>query len=139
MHTLVHPVKCQCALQKARGAYACICLVRGVGLVAFRDPFGIRPLCLGKRLTSEGPEWCIASEDCAFGPTGFTRVRDVQPGELIIITENGELICSQCTQQQLTPCVFEYIYLARPDSVLNGISVYVPNHANWQLGSWRGG
>ena len=98
---------------------------RSVGLVAFRDPFGIRPLCLGTRLTPDGPEWCVASEDCAFGPIGFKPLRDVQPGEMIIITEDGELISSQCTQQRLAPCIFEYIYLARPDSVLNGISVCV--------------
>ena len=91
--------------------------------MAFRDPNGIRPLVLGTRLSPDGPEWCVASEDCAFGPIGFKAIRDVQPGELIIITEDGDLISSQCTQQQLTPCIFEYIYLARPDSVLNKISV----------------
>lgn len=111
-------------MQSLQGAFSCICLVRGVGLVAFRDPNGIRPLVLGTRLTEEGPEWCVASEDCAFGPIGFKRVRDVQPGEMVIITEDGELVCSQCTEQRLCPCIFEYIYLARPDSVLNNISVY---------------
>ena len=100
-----------------------------VGVVAFRDPNGIRPLVLGTRATARGPEWCVASEDCAFGPIGFELVRDVQPGEMVIITKQGDLICSQCTRQQLAPCVFEYIYLARPDSVLNGISVYAS--ARW--------
>lgn len=113
-------------VQKIEGAYSCICLVKDVGLVVFRDPNGIRPLVLGTRLTPDGPEWCVASEDCAFGPIGFKAVRDVQPGELIIITEDGDCISSQCVQQQLTPCIFEYIYLARPDSVLNKISVYAP-------------
>lgn len=111
-------------MRDLEGAFSCICLVKGVGLIAFRDPNGIRPLVLGTRLTPDGPEWCIASEDCAFGPIGFKRVRDVQPGEMIIVTEDGDLVCSQCTKQQLRPCIFEYIYLARPDSVLNDISVY---------------
>jgi hypothetical protein len=113
-----------CAVQKVKGAYSCICLVNDVGVVAFRDPNGIRPLVLGRRESPDGTEWCVASEDCAFGPIGFEMVRDVQPGEMCIITKAGELIASQCTTQQLAPCIFEYIYLARPDSVLNGISVY---------------
>ena len=79
-----------------QGAYSCICLVKGVGLVAFRDPHGIRPLVLGRRQGRRGEEWCVASEDCAFGPIGFGRVRDVQPGEMIVITEEGELISRQC-------------------------------------------
>ena len=106
----------------------------GGGLVAFRDPNGIRPLVLGTRLTEHGPEWCVASEDCAFGPIGFKRVRDVQPGEMVIVTEEGDLVCSQCVEQRLCPCIFEYIYLARPDSVLNKISVYaLPSlpHCAW--------
>ena len=102
--------------------------------MAFRDPNGIRPLVLGTRLTEHGPEWCVASEDCAFGPIGFKRVRDVQPGEMVIVTEEGDLVCSQCVEQRLCPCIFEYIYLARPDSVLNKISVYaLPSlpHCAW--------
>ena len=124
---------CSC-VQSLQGAFSCICLVRGVGLVAFRDPNGIRPLVLGTRLTEHGPEWCVASEDCAFGPIGFKRVRDVQPGEMVIVTEEGDLVCSQCVEQRLCPCIFEYIYLARPDSVLNKISVYaLPSlpHCAW--------
>ncbi|KAK9916686.1 hypothetical protein WJX75_005805 [Coccomyxa subellipsoidea] len=117
------------AMAVLRGAYSCICLVRGVGLVAFRDPFGIRPLVLGSRERGGRAEWCVASEDCAFGPIGFTRVRDVAPGEMIVITEEGELESKQCAQGQTCPCIFEYIYLARPDSVLNDIPVY-----SFQLG-----
>lgn len=113
-----------------QGAYSCICLVKGVGLVAFRDPHGIRPLVLGRRAGPRGEEWCVASEDCAFGPIGFERVRDVAPGEMIVITEDGKLITRECAPANVvSPCIFEYIYLARPDSVLNDIPVY-----NFQLG-----
>lgn len=113
-----------------RGAYSCICLVKGVGLVAFRDPNGIRPLVLGRRAGPKGDEWCVASEDCAFGPIGFDRVRDVAPGEMIVITEDGTLVTRECAPcSTIAPCIFEYIYLARPDSVLNNIPVY-----NFQLG-----
>jgi len=113
-----------------QGAYSCICLVNGVGLVAFRDPHGIRPLVLGRRDGPRGEEWCVASEDCAFGPINFTRVRDVQPGEMIVITEEGKLVTRECAPaKSITPCIFEYIYLSRPDSVLNNIPVY-----SFQLG-----
>eukprot|EP00891_Asterochloris_glomerata_P004861 jgi/Astpho2/4861/fgenesh1_pm.00069_%23_6_t len=118
------------SMQLLQGAYSCICLIGGVGLVAFRDPYGIRPLVLGRRAGPGGDEWCVASEDCAFGPIGFERVRDVRPGEMIVVTESGELISQQChPRPQLCPCIFEYIYLSRPDTVLNDISVY-----NFQLG-----
>lgn len=124
----------EATMQLLEGAYSCMCLVMGVGLVAFRDPHGIRPLVLGRREASNGSgfEWCVASEDCAFGPIGFERVRDVAPGEMIVITEEGQLVSHQCVTvnaSSLNPCIFEYIYLARPDSVLNDISVY-----NFQLG-----
>lgn len=112
-----------------RGAYSCITLVKGVGLMAFRDPHGIRPLVLGRRPGTDGDDWCIASEDCAFGPIGFERVRDVRPGEMVVITPDGKLVSHQCVEGETNPCIFEYIYLARPDSVLNNIPVY-----NFQLG-----
>ncbi|KAF5836288.1 phosphoribosyltransferase-like protein [Dunaliella salina] len=114
----------QTAMKLLKGAYSCITLVKGVGLVAFRDPFGIRPLVLGRRQSPLGDEYCIASEDCAFGPIGFERVRDVNPGEMIIISQEGKLQSRQLAPSQLTPCIFEYIYLSRPDSVLNNIPVY---------------
>ena len=120
----------EATMKLLEGAYSCICLVKGVGMVAFRDPHGIRPLVLGKRDGPAGEEWCVASEDCAFGPIGFERVRDVNPGEMIVITEEGKLVTREChPPKELCPCVFEYIYLARPDSILNDISVY-----NYQLG-----
>ena len=88
---------------------------------------------LGKRLSANGDEWCLASEDCAFGPNGFERVRDVQPGEMVVVTPEGRLLSKQCVPcKQIAPCIFEYIYLSRPDSVLNDISVY-----NFQLGLGR--
>ena len=71
-----------------------------------------------------GDEWAIASESCAFGPLGFTPVRDIEPGEAVLINQKGQCISRKCAEPDLTPCVFEYIYLARPDSVINGISVY---------------
>eukprot|EP01025_Chloroclados_australasicus_P052179 TRINITY_DN6073_c0_g1_i4.p1 TRINITY_DN6073_c0_g1~~TRINITY_DN6073_c0_g1_i4.p1 ORF type:complete len:495 (+),score=42.13 TRINITY_DN6073_c0_g1_i4:56-1486(+) len=111
-------------MKTLRGAYSCICLVNGVGLVAFRDPQGIRPLILGVRETVNGEEYCVASEDCAFGPIGFRRVRDIRPGELLVITVDGKLVSQQCCKGSMNPCVFEYIYLARPDSILNDIPVY---------------
>jgi|TARA_B100001142_G_scaffold291374_1_gene309513 amidophosphoribosyltransferase len=118
---------CTKTMKKVKGAYSCIAMVNQVGLFAFRDPNGIRPLVLGSRKSAEDPEkdeWCVASEDSAFGPLGFSRVRDVNAGEAILITPEGKMISRQCVNGQISPCIFEYIYLARPDSTLNGISVY---------------
>ena len=114
-------------MKKAKGAYSCITMVNQVGLFAFRDPNGIRPLVLGQRKAAsdeEKDEWCVASEDSAFGPLGFSRVRDVNPGEAILITPDGKMESRQCVNAELSPCIFEYIYLARPDSTINSISVY---------------
>eukprot|EP00798_Chlamydomonas_sp_ICE-L_P021025 gene21025-27892_t len=112
------------SMKLLEGAYSCICMVKDVGLVAFRDPHGIRPLVLGKRAGPNGDDYCVASEDCAFGPIGFERVRDVLPGEMIIVTPEGKLLTRQCVPGVCNPCIFEYIYLARPDSVMNNIPVY---------------
>ena len=117
-------------MKMVEGAYSCVTLVKGVGLVCFRDPLGIRPLVLGRRLTELGAEYCVASEDCAFGPLGFDRVRDILPGEMVVVTPTGDLLSQQCAASpKLNPCIFEYIYLSRPDSVLNDVSVY-----DFQLG-----
>jgi len=110
---------------RARGGYACVALVLGYGLIAFRDPHGIRPLVLGERITPEGREYAVASESVAFDVLGFKRVRDVMPGEAVIITDQGKLYSRHCAERVLhTPCIFEYVYLARPDSMIEDVSVY---------------
>ena len=111
--------------RRARGGYAVVCAVLGLGLVAFRDPHGIRPLVLGKRATVQGDEYIVASESVALDILGFDRVRDVEPGECIVITARGELFAKQCAQpQEHAPCIFEYVYFARPDSMIENISVH---------------
>jgi len=112
--------------QRVEGSYAAIALIGGHGLLAFRDPFGIRPLILGKRSEGlVGTEWVVASESLVLENAGYEIVRDVAPGEAIFITRGGEFFSRQCAANpRLIPCSFEYVYLARPDSVMNGISVY---------------
>ncbi len=107
------------------GGYAVVATVLGLGLVAFRDPNGIRPLVLGKRTGPLGDEYAVASESVAFDLTGFKRVRDVQPGEAIVITNDGTLHARQCVAPGVhTPCIFEYVYFARPDSMIDDVSVH---------------
>ncbi len=112
--------------QEITGAYAVVALIIGGGLLAFRDPLGIRPLVLGKRTSSSGAdEYMVASESVALNVTGFNLVRDIAPGEAVFITEEGKLYCQQCApKSRLAPCIFEYVYFARPDSIMNGVSVY---------------
>ena len=112
--------------QRVSGAYAAVALIAGYGLLAFRDPFGIRPLILGKRQNDNGGfDYCVSSESVAFPATGFEIVRDIKPGEAVFIDLSGSLNSKICTENpQLCPCLFEYIYFARPDSVIDGISVY---------------
>ena len=118
--------------ERVEGSYASIALIAGYGLLAFRDPFGIRPLILGTRpaLDADGTatgryEWVVASESLVLENGGFEVVRDVEPGEAVFIDLEGRLHTKQCAQDPtLVPCSFEYVYLARPDSVMNGISVY---------------
>lgn len=110
---------------KIRGAYAVVAAIIGNGMLAFRDPFGIRPLSLGKRKTEFGDEYMVASESVALDTVGFTFIRDVAPGEAIYVTESGELHTQQCAHQPISaPCIFEFVYFARPDSFIDGISVY---------------
>lgn len=111
--------------RRVRGSYAVVSLIAGFGLLAFRDPFGIRPLCIGRIDTPNGPEWMLASESVALEGLGFTFVRDVQPGEAIFIDMDRNFHSRQCASNpSLNPCIFEYVYLARPDSTIDGVTVY---------------
>ena len=119
-----------------RGAYACVAMIIGHGLVAFRDPNGIRPLVLGKREENGKTEYIFASESVALDTVGFDFVRDIQPGEAVYITFDGELFSEQCADNaKLCPCIFEYVYFARPDSTIDGVSVYAARvHMGERLG-----
>lgn len=111
--------------KRLKGSYAVIALIAGHGLLAFRDPFGIRPLCFGEGQGPEGREVMVASESVALEGTGHKLVRDVAPGEAIFIDLEGRVHAQQCADHPtLNPCMFEFVYLARPDSVMDGISVY---------------
>lgn len=107
------------------GGFAVVATVLGLGLVAFRDPNGIRPLVLGKRTSGGQDEYAVASESVALDLLGFERLRDVRPGEGIVVTPRGELFTRQCAApRQHTPCIFEYVYFARPDSMMDEVSVH---------------
>lgn len=109
----------------ARGAYAVAAMVIGHGLMAFRDPFGIRPLVIGKHETETGTEYMVASESVALDAVGFEFMRDVAPGEAVYITLEGELFTRQCAHTpSYAPCIFEFVYFARPDSTIDNVSVY---------------
>ena len=111
--------------RRAKGAYACVAMIPGFGVIGFRDPYGIRPLVLGARQEGAGKEHILASESVALEGLGFELVRDIAPGECIVITEEQEVFSKQCSQHSsLNPCVFEFVYFARPDSQIDGISVY---------------
>lgn len=111
--------------KRASGGYAVVALIANNGIVAFRDPCGIRPLVLGRKETTAGLEYMIASESVALDTLEFERVRDVEPGECIFIDNRGRLHSKIChSNPQLFPCIFEFIYLARPDSLIDGLSVY---------------
>jgi amidophosphoribosyltransferase len=111
--------------KRCRGAYAIVAMIAGYGLLAFRDPFGIRPLCVGVAETPRGSEYLVASESVALDALGFRFLRDLEPGEAIYVDLAGNFHSRQCADDpRLVPCIFEYVYLARPDSVLDGTSVY---------------
>lgn len=111
--------------RRCKGGYAVVSLVLGLGLVAFRDPNGIRPLVLGKRETAAGDEYVVASESVALDILGFARVRDIAPGEALVITNDGQLFSEICaTATKMSPCIFEYVYFARPDSMIDNVSVH---------------
>lgn len=112
--------------KRCNGAYAVVAMIAGVGMLAFRDPYGIRPVVIGKRETEEtGVEYIVASESVAIDTLDFTFVRDIAPGECVFIDINGNLESHQCAEAPInSPCIFEYVYFARPDSIIDGISVH---------------
>ncbi|WP_397607349.1 amidophosphoribosyltransferase [Silanimonas sp.] len=138
MHVLAHELAERGALMPAsalaavgavhrrcKGGYAIVSLVLGLGLVAFRDPNGIRPLVLGKRETPEGDEYAVASESVALDLLGFKLVRDVKPGEAIVVTADGQLHAEVVAEPgRFAPCIFEFVYFARPDSMIDNVSVH---------------
>ena len=111
--------------KRVRGSYAVVAQIAGYGLLAFRDPFGIRPLCIGVTETEKGAEYVIASESVALEGLGFRFLRDVTPGEAIFVDLDGKMHSQQCAENpSFNPCAFEFVYLARPDSIIDGASVY---------------
>ncbi len=107
------------------GGYAVVAMITGLGIIGFRDPHGIRPVVFGKRESASGTEYMIASESVALDTLGFELIRDIEPGEAVFISNKGELFTRQCSDKPMhSPCLFEYVYLARPDSIIDNISVY---------------
>lgn len=111
--------------KRVRGSYAVVAQIAGYGLLAIRDPYGIRPLCIGVNETAKGNEYVVASESVALEGLGFRFLRDVTPGEAIFIDQDNVMHSQQCADNPtLNPCAFEFVYLARPDSIIDGASVY---------------
>jgi amidophosphoribosyltransferase len=118
--------------KRVRGSYAAVVLIHGVGILAFRDPYGIRPLVYGVKNVKEGKNYVVASESVAIDVLGYDICRDVGPGEAILFGLNGTMHSRVCAQgPKLSPCIFEYVYFARPDSIVDGVSVY---EARLQMG-----
>ena len=110
---------------RCKGAYAVVAFIAGHGLLAFRDPHGIRPLVIGINEQVTPHEYIVASESVAIDALGFRLLRDVAPGEAVFIDYQRQMHSRQCSDKPvLNPCIFEYVYLARPDSVIDGVSVY---------------
>jgi amidophosphoribosyltransferase len=123
--------------KRVRGGYAVVAMINGFGLVAFRDPHGIRPAVYGVRETAAGTEYMVASESVALDGLDFKLERDIAPGECVVITKEGEFFSQQCAENPtLAPCIFEHVYFARPDSIMDGISVY---KARLKMGEYLAG
>ncbi|OOZ38525.1 amidophosphoribosyltransferase [Solemya elarraichensis gill symbiont] len=111
--------------KRCRGGYAAVATIPGFGVIGFRDPHGIRPVCFGKRETEAGTEYMIASESVALDAADFERVRDIEPGEAVLVTASGEIFTQQCAEKPVwNPCIFEFVYFARPDSIIDEIFVH---------------
>ncbi|WP_321324107.1 amidophosphoribosyltransferase [Thiomicrorhabdus sp.] len=111
--------------KRVKGGYAAVGIISTIGVVGFRDPFALRPIVVGKRVTEKGTDYIVASESVALSGLGFTIEKDLAPGEAVVITEQGEIYYKQCAENpQYSPCIFEYVYFARPDSMMDDISVY---------------
>jgi len=111
--------------KRVKGAYAAIGMIPGYGIFGFRDPNGIRPLILGERTTKKGTKYMLTSESVALTALGYKITRDVKPGEVVVIDRNGNVHSQQCSNSpSLSPCIFEFVYFARPDSIIDNISVY---------------
>jgi len=111
--------------RRCRGGYAAVLMIPGFGICGFRDPNGIRPVVYGKRETEDGVEYMIASESVALDTLGFQLIADIAPGEAVFIEANGRLYTKQCAEQPvLSPCIFEFVYFARPDSIIDNVSVH---------------
>lgn len=123
--------------KRVRGGYSVVAMINGFGLVAFRDPNGIRPAVYGTRDTDAGKEYMVASESVALDGLDYKLERDIAPGECVVITKEGEFFSQQCAENpQLAPCIFEHVYFARPDSIMDGISVY---KARLKMGEYLAG
>lgn len=115
----------QAVHRRVKGAYAVVAMITGFGIVGFRDPHGIRPIVYGKRVTERGEEYVMASESVAIHGLGFDVIADIEPGQAVCVDLDGKFYSRQCAEDSsLTPCIFEHVYFARPDSIIDKISVY---------------
>lgn len=111
--------------RRCRGAYAAVAMITGFGVVAFRDPHGVRPLVCGQHQGRQGVHYMVASESVALDSQGFELIDDVAPGEAVVLHADGRLSRRQCAENPVyAPCIFEHVYLARPDSIMDNVSVY---------------